>query len=211
MHVARLGERRGAYRVLVGKLEGKSLLGIPRRRWEDNIKLDLQEVWWGAWTGSTWCRIGTGGGLLWMREGIFRFRKRRRIYWLVEKPVNFSKSSLFHGISSVSEVSYIFFDRFQLWSMAWQSFFKPATFYHISTFSFWFHFNFFSPSLKLRNSFVPLICFHLAAPLGNGLPLVQLDISFTWMEPLVRQTPRFAIHPCNLQHWFLKRRSPACT
>jgi len=44
MHVARLGERRGAYRVLVGKLEGKSLLGIPRRRWEDNIKLDLQEV-----------------------------------------------------------------------------------------------------------------------------------------------------------------------
>jgi len=37
-------ERRGVYRVLVGKPEGKRPLGIPRRRWEDNIKMDLQEV-----------------------------------------------------------------------------------------------------------------------------------------------------------------------
>jgi len=42
-HVARMGERRGIYRVLVGKPEGKSPLGRPRRRWEDNIKMDLQE------------------------------------------------------------------------------------------------------------------------------------------------------------------------
>ena len=42
--VARMGERRGLYRVLVGKPEGKRLLGRPRRRWEDNIKIDLQEV-----------------------------------------------------------------------------------------------------------------------------------------------------------------------
>ena len=43
-HVARMGERRGVYRVLVGKPKGKRPLGKPRRRWEDNIKMDLQEV-----------------------------------------------------------------------------------------------------------------------------------------------------------------------
>jgi len=43
-HVARVGERRGVYRVLLGKPEGKRQLGRPRRRWEDNIKMDLQEV-----------------------------------------------------------------------------------------------------------------------------------------------------------------------
>ena len=43
-HVARMGEERGEYRVLVGKLEGKSLLGRPRCRWVDNIRTDLQEV-----------------------------------------------------------------------------------------------------------------------------------------------------------------------
>ena len=43
-HVARMGERRCVYRVLVGKPEGKRPLGRPRHRWEDNIKMDLQEV-----------------------------------------------------------------------------------------------------------------------------------------------------------------------
>ena len=43
-HVARIGERRGVYRVLVGKREGKRPPGRPRMRWEDNIKVDLQEV-----------------------------------------------------------------------------------------------------------------------------------------------------------------------
>ena len=42
--MARMGEGRGVYRVLVGKPEGKRLLGRPRRRWEDNIKMDLREV-----------------------------------------------------------------------------------------------------------------------------------------------------------------------
>jgi hypothetical protein len=46
-HVAHIGERRGAYRALVGKSEGRRQLGRPRRRWEDNIKIDLQEVGWG--------------------------------------------------------------------------------------------------------------------------------------------------------------------
>ena len=43
-HVARMGEERGVYRILVGKLEGRRLLGRPRRRWMDNIRMDLQEV-----------------------------------------------------------------------------------------------------------------------------------------------------------------------
>jgi hypothetical protein len=43
-----MGERRGAYRALVGKPEGRRLLGRPRRRWEDNIKMDLREVGWGS-------------------------------------------------------------------------------------------------------------------------------------------------------------------
>jgi len=43
-HVARIGEERGVYRVLVGKPEGKRPLGRPRRRWVDNIRMDLQEV-----------------------------------------------------------------------------------------------------------------------------------------------------------------------
>jgi len=59
-----MGEERGVYRVLVGKPEGKRPLARPRLRWEDNIKMDLQEVGWGVWTGSSWLRIGTGGGHL---------------------------------------------------------------------------------------------------------------------------------------------------
>ena len=43
-HVARMGEDRGVHRVLVGKPEGNKPLGRPRRRWEDNIKIDLEEV-----------------------------------------------------------------------------------------------------------------------------------------------------------------------
>jgi hypothetical protein len=48
----------------VGKPEGRKPHGRPRRRWEDNIKIDLQEVGWGIWTGFIWLRIGTGGWLL---------------------------------------------------------------------------------------------------------------------------------------------------
>ena len=53
-HVALMGERRGVYRVLVGKTEGKIPLGRPRRRWEDNIKMDLQEVGCG---GMVWIEL----------------------------------------------------------------------------------------------------------------------------------------------------------
>ena len=43
-HVGRMGEERGVYRVLVGKPEGRRPLGRPRRKWVDNIRMDLQEV-----------------------------------------------------------------------------------------------------------------------------------------------------------------------
>jgi hypothetical protein len=51
-------DRRGAYRVLVGRPDEKRPLGRPRWRWDDNIRMDLQEV------GLFWLRIGTGGGSL---------------------------------------------------------------------------------------------------------------------------------------------------
>ena len=54
-HVARMGERRGIYRVLVGNSEGKRPLGRHRRRWEDNIKMDLQEVGCGC---TDWIELG---------------------------------------------------------------------------------------------------------------------------------------------------------
>jgi hypothetical protein len=64
-HVARMGERRGAYKALVGKPKGRRLLGRPRRRLGDNIKKILGWIGGrGAWSGSIWPRIRTGGGLL---------------------------------------------------------------------------------------------------------------------------------------------------
>ena len=56
-HVARMGEGKGVYRVLDGKPDGKIQLGRPRRRWEDNIKMDLQEVGCG---GMDWIELAQG-------------------------------------------------------------------------------------------------------------------------------------------------------
>jgi hypothetical protein len=53
-HVARMGEDRGVHRVLMGKPEGKRPLGRPRRSWEDNIKMNLQEVGEGGVVGTGW-------------------------------------------------------------------------------------------------------------------------------------------------------------
>jgi len=63
-HVARMGEERGVYRVLVGKPEGKRPLGRPRRRWVDNIGMDSRRWDVGIWTGLGWPRIEIGGGHL---------------------------------------------------------------------------------------------------------------------------------------------------
>jgi hypothetical protein len=64
-HVARMGEGRNMYRVLMGKLQGKRPLERSRRKWKDGIKMDLREIGWGGvWNGFTWLRIGIAGGLL---------------------------------------------------------------------------------------------------------------------------------------------------
>jgi hypothetical protein len=63
-HVARMGEGRSVHRILVEKSEGRRPLGRPRRRWEDNIKMYLEEVGGVMGTGRSGLRIGTGGGHL---------------------------------------------------------------------------------------------------------------------------------------------------
>ena len=60
--VAPMGERRDVYRVVVGKPEGRRQLGRPRRRWEDNIKMDLQEVECG---GMDWIELAEDRGRWW--------------------------------------------------------------------------------------------------------------------------------------------------
>jgi hypothetical protein len=57
-------EGRDVYRILMGRPERKRQFGIHRGRWEDNIKLDLQEVGCCLWTGSSWLRTGIAGGHL---------------------------------------------------------------------------------------------------------------------------------------------------
>jgi hypothetical protein len=64
-HVTGMVEKKNAYRLLVGKPEGKRPLGRPRRRWVDNILGWILERWDGVmWTGLVWLRIGTSGELL---------------------------------------------------------------------------------------------------------------------------------------------------
>ena len=84
-HVARMGEDRGVHRMLVGKPEGKRPLGRPRRRWEDNIKMDLQEVGGGR---EDWMELagtcGYGEGL----SGSINagnFLTSCKVYWLASQ------------------------------------------------------------------------------------------------------------------------------
>jgi hypothetical protein len=58
------GAKRNAYRILVGKPEGKKPLGRPRCRWVDNIKIDLREINGMVWIGFIWLRIGTSEKLM---------------------------------------------------------------------------------------------------------------------------------------------------
>jgi hypothetical protein len=60
-YITCMGKWTNAYRILMGKPEGKRPLGRPRRRWVVNIKMDLREM---GWDGSIWLRTGTSGGLL---------------------------------------------------------------------------------------------------------------------------------------------------
>jgi hypothetical protein len=65
-HIARMEEKRNAYKIFMEQPEGKRPLGRPRRRWVDNIKINLGDIGWDGvdWIGLIWPRIGTSGGLL---------------------------------------------------------------------------------------------------------------------------------------------------
>jgi hypothetical protein len=58
-NVARMGETGNAFKILVGKPEGKRPVGIPRHRWEDNIKMDFREIGWG---GMDWIYLAQDRG-----------------------------------------------------------------------------------------------------------------------------------------------------
>ena len=89
-HIARMGERRNIYNVLVGKPEGKRSFGRPRRRWEDNIKMGLQEVG---------CR-----GMDWIELTQDRDRWRALVNGVIFltswEPVTFLRRALLHGVSN---------------------------------------------------------------------------------------------------------------
>ena len=98
-HVARMGEGRVVHRVLVRKPEGKSPLEIPRCRWEDNIKIDLQEVGGGC---GDWMEIAQDRGRWWALVSTVRnllVPKMRGVSWLAAEPVSFSRRTLLHGVS----------------------------------------------------------------------------------------------------------------
>jgi hypothetical protein len=59
-----MGKMRSGYKILVGKPEGKSPLGRPRLKWEDNIRLYFREIGWEVWNGFIWLRIWASSGLL---------------------------------------------------------------------------------------------------------------------------------------------------
>jgi len=98
-HVARMGEGRGVYRVLVGKPEEKRSLGRPRRRWEDNIKMVLQEVGCGV---MDWIELAQDRDR--WRAVVnavmnLRVRQNARNFLTSCKPVSFSSRTLLHGVS----------------------------------------------------------------------------------------------------------------
>ena len=94
-----MGQGRGVYRVLVGKPEGKKPLGRPRRRWEDNIKMDLQEVGGGC---EDWMELAQDRDrwrALVSTVMNFRVPKTRGISGLAAELVSSSRRNLLHGVS----------------------------------------------------------------------------------------------------------------
>jgi hypothetical protein len=96
-HVARMGTESGAYRVLVGKPEGKRSLGRPRRRWEDNIKMDFLEVGCGGmdWIGLAQDRDKWRA----LVNAVMNLRVHKMDFLTTCKPVSLSRKTLLHGVS----------------------------------------------------------------------------------------------------------------
>jgi hypothetical protein len=87
-NVARMGEGRGVYRVLIGKPEAKRLLGRPRGRWQDNIKLDLREI------GIDWAN--------WIRLAQYRVQWRAFVNTVMNLRVPYRKQDTFDRLSDIS-------------------------------------------------------------------------------------------------------------
>ena len=97
--MARMGEGRRVHRVLVGKPEGKRPLGRPRRRWEDNIKMDVQEVGGGCGDWMELAQYRDRWRVLVSTVMNFRVPKMRGISRLAVEPVSFSRRTVLYGVS----------------------------------------------------------------------------------------------------------------
>ena len=93
------GQGRGVHRVLVGKPEGKRPLGRPGRRWEDNIKMDLQEVGGGFGDWMELAQDMDRWRALVSTVMNLRVPKMQGISCLAAEPVSFSRTTLLHGVS----------------------------------------------------------------------------------------------------------------
>jgi len=98
-HVACTGKGRGMYRVFVGKTEGRRSLGRPRCRWEDNIKMDLQEMRCG---GMDWIEVAQDRDMWRALVNVvmnLQVPQNARNFLTSCKPVSFSRRTLLHGLS----------------------------------------------------------------------------------------------------------------
>jgi len=119
------------HRVLVGKPEGKRPLGRPRCRWEDNIKMDLQEVGGGC---EDWMELAQDRDrwrTLVSMVMILRVPKMWGIPWLAAEPVSFSRRTLFHGVSIYI---YIYSHKFNIKTYIHEHLHMQTNVYHITDF-----------------------------------------------------------------------------
>jgi hypothetical protein len=88
-----MGEVRGAYNILVGRPEGRRPLGRPRRRWEDNIMMDLREIWFGAVDWIHWAQDSDRWRALVNTVMNLRVHKMRVISLLAERTLSFLRKA----------------------------------------------------------------------------------------------------------------------
>jgi hypothetical protein len=97
-HVARIGAKKNAYSILVGKSEGKRSLGRPIRRWEDNIKMDHRETGWG---GMVWIDLAQDMDQRWaLVNTVMELRVPQNVVKFMSSYVtgSFSKRAQLHGV-----------------------------------------------------------------------------------------------------------------